>query len=76
MVSTLPDILFLALLPNLRTANIPAQILGVPDDDIVDDYALTSAGIAPLFPLLFRKFQDIAVYRENWDGLLKMGGSK
>ncbi|KAL1659152.1 protein-tyrosine phosphatase-like protein [Schizophyllum commune] len=52
------------------------MILGVPDDDIVNDYALTSAGIAPLFPLLFKKFQDIAVYRENWDGLLKMGGSK
>ncbi|KAL1738764.1 protein-tyrosine phosphatase-like protein [Schizophyllum fasciatum] len=50
--------------------------LGVSDDDIVNDYALTSAGIAALYPLVVKKFQDVPVYRENWDALFKMGSSK
>ncbi|TRM68839.1 protein-tyrosine phosphatase-like protein [Schizophyllum amplum] len=55
---------------------IVEMILGVSDEDIINDYTLTTVGMAPIFPLLAKKFQDQPVYRDNWEGLLKMGSSK
>ncbi|KAJ3754018.1 protein-tyrosine phosphatase-like protein [Lentinula raphanica] len=52
------------------------MILGVEDRDIIDEYALTTVGLAPSMPQLTRKLQKMPVFRDNWDGLLNMGSSK
>ncbi|KAE9400593.1 hypothetical protein BT96DRAFT_919426 [Gymnopus androsaceus JB14] len=52
------------------------MVLGVLDTQVIQEYALTSAGLAPVFHLLTRKFQNIAVFRDNWKGMIAMGTSK
>ncbi|KAF9076016.1 protein-tyrosine phosphatase-like protein [Rhodocollybia butyracea] len=51
-------------------------ILGVEDRHIVDEYALTTIGLEPALPMLTRKMEKVAVYRENWKGMQNMGSSK
>ncbi|KAJ4485861.1 protein-tyrosine phosphatase-like protein [Lentinula aciculospora] len=52
------------------------MLLGVEDHQIVDEYALTTVGLAPSMPQLIRKFQKMPVFRDNWEGVLNMGSSK
>ncbi|KAJ7350862.1 protein-tyrosine phosphatase-like protein [Mycena albidolilacea] len=54
------------------------MLLGVADEDIIKDYALTSVGLEPYLPLLIERFKqqlpDGNV--DNWDGALKMASSR
>lgn len=50
--------------------------LGVDDQTIIDDYALTTIGLEPVLPLLAERFKKEAVYRDNWQGALNMGTSR
>ncbi|KAJ3981200.1 protein-tyrosine phosphatase-like protein [Lentinula detonsa] len=52
------------------------MVLNVEDRHIVDEYALTTVGLAPSMPELTRKLQKMPVFRDNWEGLLNMGSSK
>ncbi|KIK70730.1 hypothetical protein GYMLUDRAFT_51940 [Collybiopsis luxurians FD-317 M1] len=51
-------------------------ILGVEDSQIVEEYALTTIGLAPALPLLTKKLEKMQVFRENWKGATNMGSSK
>lgn len=50
--------------------------MGVEDRYIIDEYALTTVGLAPSMPHLLHKLQKMPVFRDNWEGLLNMGSSK
>jgi len=52
------------------------MLLGVSDQDIVDDYALTTVGLQPVIPVMIERFKSITVYRDNWDGFLNMVSSR
>lgn len=52
------------------------MILGVDDQAIIDDYALTTAGLEPVLPLLIKRFEKDTVYMANWQGTLNMGSSR
>jgi len=52
------------------------MLLDVPDKDIVEDYALTTAGLEPILPVLIARFQNIKAYRDNWEGVQKMSSSR
>ncbi|KAJ3895566.1 protein-tyrosine phosphatase-like protein [Lentinula edodes] len=52
------------------------MVLGVEDRYIIDEYALTTVGLAPSMPHLLHKLQKMPVFRDNWEGLLNMGSSK
>jgi len=49
--------------------------LGVSDEEIAKDYALTTVGLEPARPLLVARFQAQEVFRDNWTGTLNMGAS-
>ncbi|KAI9065049.1 hypothetical protein FKP32DRAFT_1685194 [Trametes sanguinea] len=51
-------------------------VLGVRDEDVVADYALTEVGLQPAVPLFAMRFQREAVYRDNWTGTLHMGTAR
>lgn len=52
------------------------KILGVDDQDIVIDYALTTHGLEPAIPMLTARFQKNPVFRNNIEGAMKMGSSR
>jgi Tyrosine phosphatase family len=52
------------------------QLLGVPDDVITEEYALTTIGLKPFLPVLMERFRNQEVFKDNWDGTLSMGKSK
>ncbi|KAL0961173.1 hypothetical protein HGRIS_006146 [Hohenbuehelia grisea] len=52
------------------------KLLGVDDDLIIEDYALSSAGLQPAFSVLEKRFKSIPVYKDNWEGVLNMGTSR
>ncbi|KAF5365983.1 hypothetical protein D9758_006674 [Tetrapyrgos nigripes] len=52
------------------------MILGVPDDEIVNEYTLTTIGLAPALPALTARFQKHDVYRDNWQGVMNMGSAR
>ena len=52
------------------------QLLGVADEEIAADYALTTIGLQPAFPLLAARFQKDNVFRDNWKGTLSLGSAK
>ncbi|THV06664.1 hypothetical protein K435DRAFT_773023 [Dendrothele bispora CBS 962.96] len=51
-------------------------VLGVPDEQIVQEYILTNVGLAPALPGLTARFMQNDVYRENWDGVMNMGSAR
>ncbi|GLB44960.1 putative tyrosine phosphatase family protein [Lyophyllum shimeji] len=51
-------------------------LLGASDADIVKDYALTTQGLAPYADMLAERFKAVPVFRDNWEGFLKMGSSR
>lgn len=48
------------------------SLLGVSDEDIVEDYALTTYGLAPALPALTAQFWAQKVFQDNWDGALNL----
>ncbi|EGO22832.1 hypothetical protein SERLADRAFT_439600 [Serpula lacrymans var. lacrymans S7.9] len=53
------------------------MILGVNDEDIIDDYALSSIGLQAALPMLVAKFQNRSqAYRENHKGLMNFLSAK
>ncbi|KAK7436534.1 hypothetical protein VKT23_000384 [Stygiomarasmius scandens] len=50
--------------------------LGVPDEQIVEEYTLTNIGLAPALPALTARFMQNDIYRENWDGVMNMGSAR
>ncbi|KAF9262667.1 hypothetical protein L218DRAFT_960147 [Marasmius fiardii PR-910] len=53
------------------------MVLGVNDQDIIDDYSLTTYGLEPLIPLLKEKVLKLnKAYRDNLIGTQNMGSSK
>ncbi|KAI0351571.1 hypothetical protein OH77DRAFT_930996 [Trametes cingulata] len=52
------------------------MLLGVRDEDITADYALTEIGMQPVLPMLSQRLQKEAVFRDNWAGTLNMGSSR
>ncbi|KAI0690921.1 protein-tyrosine phosphatase-like protein [Cerioporus squamosus] len=57
-------------------AAVILKLLGVADDDIASDYALTTIGLQPAFPLLAARFQKDNVFRANWKGTLSLGSAR
>jgi len=52
------------------------KLLGVSDSDIARDYSLTTAGLQPFIPILAARFKDKPVFKEHWEGSIKMGTSE
>jgi len=52
------------------------MFLGVSDEDIAKDYALTKFGLEPFAPILAARFEKQPVFKLNWEGLLSMGSAK
>ncbi|KAF7362496.1 TYR-PHOSPHATASE-2 domain-containing protein [Mycena venus] len=53
------------------------MLLGVPDEEIIKDYALTAVGLEPYLPLLIERFkQQVSGDLDNWDGAMKMVSSR
>lgn len=52
------------------------MLLGVDDEVIANDYALTTIGLEPGIEILVERFSAIPVFKENWDGVLNMGSSR
>jgi protein tyrosine/serine phosphatase len=52
------------------------MLLGVHDEYIVNDYALTTIGLAPAMPALVARFQKQAVFRDNMKGTMGMASSR
>jgi hypothetical protein len=52
------------------------QLLGVSDEDIAKDYALTGLGLEPFAPILAARFEKHPVFKLNWEGFLNMGSTK
>ena len=46
------------------------------DEDIASDYALTTIGLQPVFPLLAARFQAVPAFRDNWQGTLNLGTAR
>ena len=69
---------FLSLRDTLyRTLSLAAsQILGARDEDIIADYALTTIGLQPAYPLLAPRFEKEAAFRNNRLGAFNLGSSK
>ncbi|EGO00634.1 hypothetical protein SERLA73DRAFT_178494 [Serpula lacrymans var. lacrymans S7.3] len=52
------------------------MILGVSDEDISTDYSLTTTGLEPALPMLAARFENLPIFRDNWQGTLNMGSSR
>ncbi|KAK0459275.1 protein-tyrosine phosphatase-like protein [Desarmillaria tabescens] len=52
------------------------MILGVDDQDIVNDYALTTHGLEPAIPMFTARLERNPVFRSNFEGAVKMGSSR
>jgi len=52
------------------------MLLGVDDEEIVKDYALTTIGLEPALPALVERFKAQDVYRDNWEGTMNMASSQ
>lgn len=48
------------------------QLLGVDEKDIIKDYTLTTVGLKPVLPMLYKKYQN----GENLQGLVKLCTAK
>ncbi|THH27248.1 hypothetical protein EUX98_g6935 [Antrodiella citrinella] len=48
------------------------SLLGVSEEDIVKDYALTTYGLVAALPALTARFQAQKVFKDNWEGALKL----
>lgn len=46
------------------------------EEDIINDYALTTYGLRPLLPILLKRFEANEVYKNNWSGALNMATAK
>ena len=52
------------------------MLLGVADQDIVDDYSLTTRAFEPFLEVLEPRFRKVEVYNNNWEGFMNMGSSR
>ncbi|KAJ6534015.1 protein-tyrosine phosphatase-like protein [Mycena vulgaris] len=53
------------------------MLLGVDDEEITKDYALTAVGLEPYLPLLIERFkQQVTGEVDSWEGAMKMASSK
>ncbi|TFK55095.1 hypothetical protein OE88DRAFT_1694392 [Heliocybe sulcata] len=57
-------------------AAILLKLLGVDDETIVNDYALTTIGLYPALPMLIARFQKEEMFRDNMDAMLKMASAR
>jgi hypothetical protein len=60
----------------LVSYNDHSQFLGVSDEDIALDYSLTTAGLELFLPILAARFKDKPVFKDHWEGMVKMGSSE
>ncbi|KAJ8699232.1 hypothetical protein PTI98_002368 [Pleurotus ostreatus] len=51
-------------------------LAGMGEEDIINDYALTTYGLQPLLPTLLKRFEANEVYKNNWSGALNMATAK
>ncbi|TFY77077.1 hypothetical protein EWM64_g6934 [Hericium alpestre] len=51
------------------------SLLGVSEEDIATDYTLTEIGLRPMMPMLVARFQKEAIFKDNWETVLKMGSA-
>jgi len=51
------------------------KLLGVSDSDVAHDYSLTTIGLEPFLPILAARFKDKPVFKDHWEGSLKLGSS-
>ncbi|KIY63706.1 hypothetical protein CYLTODRAFT_432849 [Cylindrobasidium torrendii FP15055 ss-10] len=51
-------------------------VLGVSEEDIIKDYALTTDGLAPVLHMLIARFSKIPAYSSNMEGTMNMGSSR
>ncbi|KAG6819094.1 hypothetical protein H0H93_015513 [Arthromyces matolae] len=52
------------------------MLLGINDNEIAQDYALSVIGLSPVAGLLETRFKSVPVYRDNWEAFTKMAGAK
>ncbi|KAJ7133693.1 protein-tyrosine phosphatase-like protein [Mycena crocata] len=53
------------------------MLLGVSDDDIIKNYALTAVGLEPYLPLLIERFkQQVTGQFDDWEGAMKMASAR
>ncbi|KIJ66752.1 hypothetical protein HYDPIDRAFT_85094 [Hydnomerulius pinastri MD-312] len=52
------------------------MILGVGDEDIAYDHALTAVGLAPVYDMLAERFSKQDIFKDNIKGTENMGSSK
>ncbi|KZT26412.1 hypothetical protein NEOLEDRAFT_1132467 [Neolentinus lepideus HHB14362 ss-1] len=52
------------------------KLLGVDEETIVNDYALTTIGLQPALPMLIARFQTEPMFRDNMDAMLKMASAR
>jgi protein tyrosine/serine phosphatase len=57
-------------------AAIVLLLLGAPDEAIIRDYTLTTAGLLPAVPFLVARFKKEPAYNENWKGVENMGSAR
>ena len=53
-----------------------AQILGVSEEAITYDYALTAYGREPAMPHLIARLEKDKMFRDNWLGFQNMGSAR
>ncbi|KAJ7496580.1 protein-tyrosine phosphatase-like protein [Mycena latifolia] len=52
------------------------MLLGVNDEEIIKDYALTAVGLEPYLPLLIERFKQQVGDVDSWEGAMKMASSR
>lgn len=52
------------------------KLLGVSDEIIAEDYALTTIGLQPALPMLTARFEKEQVFRDNKQGTINMATAK
>ncbi|KAH7912036.1 protein-tyrosine phosphatase-like protein [Hygrophoropsis aurantiaca] len=52
------------------------MMLGVSDEDIAKEYALTTIGLEPALPMIAARLAKSQVFRDNQQGVINMGSSK
>jgi len=51
------------------------NLLGIPDEDIIHDYALTAYGLFPVLPHMEASFRQLEVYQDHLNGAIIMASS-
>ena len=57
-------------------AAVVLLLLRVPEEAIITNYTLTTAGLQPALPFLIARFKKDPIYADNWKGVVNMGSAR